>query len=166
VEENWQEVQSNLRTSHDKRIREVLQESSHSSMYKVYDNVIFVRKEKKLRCCELPALYSLVPDYFFSWSFSHAIDRIFTHWLFIFLQVKKEPRLPWVYSWIRHRCEQIEPNCESFLLFLKLAVASILPKKHSFSQCCKKIGISYDGKSWIKLLNFIFKLKAMKIFLC
>jgi hypothetical protein len=48
---------------HDGRIREVLQESSCSSMYKVYDNVIYMRKKEKLRCCELPALYSLVPDY-------------------------------------------------------------------------------------------------------
>ncbi len=49
---------------HDGRIREVLQESSRSSMYKVYDYVIHERKKKKLSCCELPALYSLVPDYF------------------------------------------------------------------------------------------------------
>jgi hypothetical protein len=31
---------------YDRRIREVLQESSGSSMYKVYENVTYVRKEK------------------------------------------------------------------------------------------------------------------------
>ncbi len=41
--------------SQDGRIREVLHESSRSSMYKVYDNVIHKKKRRKLGCCELPA---------------------------------------------------------------------------------------------------------------
>jgi hypothetical protein len=89
VEENWQEVQSNLRTSHDKRIRKVLQESSHSSMYKVYDNVIFVRKEKKLRCCELPALYSLVPDYFFHDHFHMLLNEFLPTDCLFFCRLKR-----------------------------------------------------------------------------
>jgi hypothetical protein len=48
----------------DGRIREVLQESSHSSMYKVYNNIIYVEKRRTLRCCVLPALCSLMPDNF------------------------------------------------------------------------------------------------------
>jgi hypothetical protein len=31
---------------HDGRIREVLQDGSHSSMYKVYDNVIYAEEKK------------------------------------------------------------------------------------------------------------------------
>jgi hypothetical protein len=41
-----QAMQSNLRTSHDRRICELLQESSRSSMYKVYDNVIYAKDKK------------------------------------------------------------------------------------------------------------------------
>jgi hypothetical protein len=48
---------------HDRRIREVLQESNRSSVYKVYDNVIYAKKKRKLRCCELPALYLLMLYY-------------------------------------------------------------------------------------------------------
>ncbi len=59
---------------HDGRISEVLRESCRSSMYKVYDNVIYVRKNKKLRCCELPAFYPLMPDYFVYDHLSLAID--------------------------------------------------------------------------------------------
>ncbi len=43
----------------DGRIREVLQENSPSSMYKVYDYVTCVKESRKLRCCVLPALNSL-----------------------------------------------------------------------------------------------------------
>ncbi len=50
---------------HDGRIREVLQESSHPSMYNVYDYVIYSKRKRKLRCCELPALYLLMLDYVF-----------------------------------------------------------------------------------------------------
>ncbi len=46
VEEGRQEIQSNPRTSHDRRICKVLQESSHSSMYKVYDNVTYAKEKK------------------------------------------------------------------------------------------------------------------------
>ncbi len=56
MKENWQEVQSNRGRAHDGRIREVLQEDSRSSMYKVYDFVIYVREKKKPRCRELPAV--------------------------------------------------------------------------------------------------------------
>ncbi len=48
---------------HDRRIHEVLQESSHSSMYKVYDNVINAKKKGKLRCCKLLMLDYVVRDY-------------------------------------------------------------------------------------------------------
>jgi hypothetical protein len=48
---------------HDGCIREVLQESSRSSMYNVYDSVIYAKREKKLRCCEFSALYLLMIDY-------------------------------------------------------------------------------------------------------
>ncbi len=32
-------------------------------MYKVYDNIICAKKKRKLRCCELPALYLLMLNY-------------------------------------------------------------------------------------------------------
>jgi hypothetical protein len=48
---------------HDGHIREVLQESSRSSMYKVCDNVIYAKKKRKLRYCMLPAIYLLMLDY-------------------------------------------------------------------------------------------------------
>jgi hypothetical protein len=47
VEESWPEVQSGPRRKkrgHDRRIREVLQEDSRSSMYKVYDYIIVLER--------------------------------------------------------------------------------------------------------------------------
>jgi hypothetical protein len=48
---------------HDGLICKVLEESSRSSMYEVYDNVIYAKKKRKLRCCEFPAIYLLMLDY-------------------------------------------------------------------------------------------------------
>ncbi len=48
---------------HDGHIRQELQESSHSSMSKVYDNIIYAKKKRKLRHCELLAIYLLMLDY-------------------------------------------------------------------------------------------------------
>ncbi len=48
--------------SHNGRIREMLQEDSCSSMYKVYDYMIHVR-EKKIELCKLLAVCLFMLDY-------------------------------------------------------------------------------------------------------
>ncbi len=48
---------------HDRHFCEVLQESSRSTMYKVYNNVIMLKEKKKLTRCESPAFCLLILDY-------------------------------------------------------------------------------------------------------
>jgi hypothetical protein len=47
---------------HVRRIREVLQEDSCLSMYRVYDNVTYAKKKRELKCHMLLALYLLTLD--------------------------------------------------------------------------------------------------------
>jgi hypothetical protein len=43
-------------------------------------------------------------------------------WLFIFLQVKNKPWLPWVYSWIWHHREQVRQPVSQLLLTIEKQV--------------------------------------------
>jgi hypothetical protein len=48
---------------HEEPIREELQEDSRSSMYKVFENITYVKRRKKTECHELPILYLLMFDH-------------------------------------------------------------------------------------------------------
>ncbi len=88
--------QSTREQGQDGHIREVLQGIAAQAYINVYKKLWcswFIGKEKRPKIQYVGSMSSL----------------------FIFPQVKNKPCLPWVYSWIRHCCEQIEyMHCSLF----------------------------------------------------
>ncbi len=81
---------------HDGRIHEVPQEDSRSSLMTTW------------LCQEIVMNYLRYIVHAWLCCYNYSCLLLFLYWLvLIFLQVKNKPWLPWVYSWIRHRREQV-----------------------------------------------------------
>ncbi len=115
-----------------------------------------MKKKRKLGCYETPAQYLFTPDYFtYDYSSSFYWPNFFSAWLFIFLQVKNKPWLPWVYSWIRHRREQVCPvTCVP--VFVPIAPVSVAMLVSSVSMSLSLPLFLFSSLCLCYLLNVIW----------